>query len=170
MAQGAELSGLQIASTIVTALGVLVALGLAVWSWRQRQSERQAEQLADARLFRVEGVNQSTIGPATHKVAWVAVNHGPAAVFEVRYELWRDGDALTAEAAVRGSSADDVVLPGQTGKADTGLGDHPVRPIIHAWRVIWRDRYGNQWVVDHPKQITPRKFKPRQAPRALADT
>jgi hypothetical protein len=76
VAQGAELSGLQIASTIVTALGVLVALGLAVWSWRQRQSERAAEQLADARLFRVEGINQSTIGPQTHKVAWVVVNYG----------------------------------------------------------------------------------------------
>ena len=170
MAQGAEISGWQIGSTIVTAVGVLVALALAVWSWRQRQSEREAEQLADARLFRVHGINQSTIGPQTEKVAWVVVNHGPAAVFDVRYELWRPGDALTPKNAVRGSSDDDVVLPGQMGGADAGLGDdHPVRPTIPAWRVIWTDRYGNQWVVDHPKQITPRRFEPGQVPRTLAD-
>ena len=144
---------------------MLVALGLAVWSWRQRASERAAEQLADARLFRVEGINQSTIGPQTHNVALVVVNHGPAAVFEVSYELWREGDALTEENAIRGSSADAIVLPGQTGHADAGLGDdHPVRPSIPAWRVIWRDRHGNRWVVDHAQQALPSGSNPVKPP------
>jgi hypothetical protein len=73
---------------------------------------------------------QSTEGTQAQHARWRVFNLCPAAVFDMRYELWLEGVAITLAHAVEGSG-DDVVLPGMS-EGRSGPGDHEVRPTISA--------------------------------------
>lgn len=88
-----DISNWQIFSSLVTAAGVLVALGIAIAGTTERGIERSALQEAEARLLRIYAVGRfdsSDSGLYTGPPAfeWTVSNLGPHGVFDVVCEAW----------------------------------------------------------------------------------
>jgi hypothetical protein len=159
-----------IVAIIVTTLGILAALWISGRASRDRKTERKEDQSFEALMFRVRGTGYSTgqeeghegKGPTFH---FYVEHHGPQPVFDVRYQYWPGG--MASEEQPLGSHLE-IALPGEDVNCSFSVPPQWTTPTPGgAWRVTWRDRYGNHWVVDRDNQEAeiPRRFTPGEAPR-----
>lgn len=138
----------QAAGAVVTALGVLTALGIALWGEHARRREREAEQLAEARMFRVRGTGSrdrtpTDEVPSTREFVFHVEHHGPTPVFDIYYEAWAAGSDVTGRATMAAHRS--VAEPRQELDCAIPIASQPF--ALAAWRVRWCDRFGNEWMV-----------------------
>jgi len=164
---GGGAQGWEIASTIATFLGVTAALAIALWSTLERRREERSARLAEARMFRVRGTGggerePTHSDPNPHTFHWYVEHHGTYPVFDVTYEAWPAGASIREPAtiAITRETASPGEMLDQTATAPSVNGQF----TLAAWRVRWRDRFGQEWAADSLNQSTPDRYT-GQAPR-----
>ena len=155
-------------TNIATAAGVLVAVGIAGHSARQRRNEQRAAEETEARQFRINLARRGN--PGMHPKFLIGGRFtGPAPLYDVHIQVWPGGLTLADDPVEK--IIDVLTLP-TSPENDFGFaiempdGAGLDIDIVRAWRVTWQDRHGLRWVIDHIGQVTPRRFKAGETPRS----
>jgi hypothetical protein len=150
--------GWEIGSTVATALGTLVALGVAAVSIRQRKEDlsrlfrsQEARALAQARLVRAGWGNPGhrPLDGGMYQIELPFANHSDRPVLDVYGEVWLgDREDPSNPRAVHA----DILLPHPRGEEQwltPAMAESTADLSLAAWRIRWTDADGNQWYVDH---------------------
>jgi hypothetical protein len=153
----------QVASPIVSSIGVLVALGIALWGARQRVRDDRRAQLAEARLVRLIAIGKGSppeLDGFDAWIIWTVGNYGPQAIYDVRCEAWMWSNSESFDPDRPTWTATSPVVP--SGESTAVLADFgPISPSLGSslltWRIRWSDSHGTRWALngrdqtqDHP--------------------
>lgn len=142
----------QVASPIVSAAGVLAALGIAVWGTRQRRNDERRAQSAEARLVRVIAVGKSAQrGDGHPSMTWTVGNYGPQAIYDVVCEgwMWSNTEAFNPDKPTWTVAAP-VLRCGEPEALSTDYGhiSPSLGNALLTWRIRWSDSHGNRWTLN----------------------